>query len=428
MRKIWTVIKREYLTRVKTKGFIIGTIIMPLFVLALFVVPILMSLVKSEDQREIAVIDRTGTIAEKLEQRLDATNDTGERLYVFREIEVTDATFAAAQQQVREEIDADKYQGLIIIPATIFTDNKAEYYSKNVSNFRRNQALRNAITEIVLEEKILQAGLDRELVNDLTRRVRLQTFRIGPGGQEKADRGQTFMLAYIMVFFLYFAIIFYAAFVMRAVIEEKNSRVVEVLVSSLKPFQLMAGKILGVGSVGLTQFLIWSAVAGLASAYASVVMGAFGVSGNQAAAFSLDVSAAMLVYFVLFFVLGYFLFATMNAGVGAMVNTEQEAQQFQFPIILLLIIPFIMITYIISNPNSTFSVIMSMVPFFAPIIMFTRIIVDTPPFGQIALSIALMLGTIYLLTIVVGKIYRVGILMYGKKPSVPEVIRWIRYS
>ena len=281
---------------------------------------------------------------------------------------------------------------------------------------------------MIVEIRIRQAGFDQELVESITREVNLTTFKIGPGGEKKEERGQTFIVAYILVFFLYMAMILYGNFVLRAVIEDKSSRVVELLVSSIDPFKLMAGKIFGVGAVGLTQFIIWALAAALIMVYSGALLGLFGVDPTGKNLPILELDMTILVYFVVFFVLGYILYATLYAAIGAMVNSEQEAQQLISPLILLLVIPMIMIAYIIGNPHTPTSIAFSMIPFFSPMIMFTRIVVDVPPTIEILVSIGILIASILLLIYLSAKIFRVGILMYGKRPTLPEVMRWIRQS
>jgi len=191
----------------------------------------------------------------------------------------------------------------------------------------------------------------------------------------------------------------------------------------------MAGKIFGVGAVGLTQFLIWGLAMGLLSLYGALLASTV-ISDpetlQEVSRFTVPLTA--VVFFVLFFVLGYFLYSTIYAGIGAMVNSDQEAQQLLLPVSLLIVVPIVMIVYVIGNPSSDTSVMMSLVPFFAPILMLTRIIVEMPPWWQILLCIALMLLTTFGMIWLVGRIYRVGILMYGKRPTLAEVIKWIRYA
>lgn len=425
MDKLFTVIKREYMTRVRTKGFIISTILLPLFILAIFLVPALLELRKSEDQQKIAVIDLSGRIFAELQAALADTNKQGQRIFAFDRIEATSATLASKKEEQLQRIDNDDLAGLLVIPADVFEKNRVEYYARNVSNLQQNRDVRTALTQIVLQLRVVEQGLPREFAEQLTKRVELETIRHARGEQTR-DQGQTFILALVLGLFLYMAIIIYGSQVLLAVTEEKTSRVVEVVVSSVKPFQLMAGKILGVGFVGLTQFLIWALATVLISAYSGALLGAMGV--GTSADFALpQVNAITMTCFVLYFVLGFIIYATLYAAVGSMVNAQEEAQALSAPVTMLIIVPIILLRFIISSPNATSSVILSHVPFFQPILMFSRIIVDMPPAWEIALAFAIMIGSIYLLMLLAGRIFRVGILMYGKRPTLPEVLRWVRY-
>jgi ABC-2 type transport system permease protein len=215
--------------------------------------------------------------------------------------------------------------------------------------------------------------------------------------------------------------LFYGIFVMRGVIEERQSRIVEVLISSISPFELMMGKLIGIGLVGLTQYLIWILCA--------VLMASFGVSmfASQGVVMP-SIPAIWLVYFVIFFILGYFLFATLYAMVGAMVSTEEDAQQAQMPVTMLVVVPMLLFGMVMANPDSTVSTVLSMVPFFAPTLMMMRVAMVNPPLYQVIGSMVGMVLTILATVWLVAKIYRVGILMYGKRPSIAELGKWIRYS
>jgi ABC-2 type transport system permease protein len=224
------------------------------------------------------------------------------------------------------------------------------------------------------------------------------------------------------------AMLVYGQMVMRSVIEEKSSRVIEAVISSVKPFHLMAGKIFGIGGLGLVQYSLWALVVGLLSRYGVKMMGLSSSKLANASFAMPSLAPETLVFFIVFFVLGYLLFATMYAALGAMVNSDQEAQQLVFPLVMLVIIPFLCTFYIIGNPNSQLSVILSLIPFFAPITMFARIAAQTPPAWQIALCLVLLVATTVGMIWIVGRIYRVGVLMYGKRPNLPEVIKWIKYA
>jgi ABC-2 type transport system permease protein len=429
MDKMWTVFRREYLSRVKTKGFIIGTIALPLFMLAIFVAPIFLVFLESDESKRIAVIDQTGVVFDSLYAAFAEKNEAGERLYDFIKREAQTEELEAAKKSLSTSVDEGGLDGYIIIPASVFEGGAAEYYGKSVSNERENDEIEEVISSVVAEKRIQRSGLEAAQIRKMVRPIILSTFRIKAGGQEEKDPGFTFMIAYFLGFFIYMAMFIYGAIVMRSVIEEKTSRVIESVISSIKPFQLMAGKIFGVGAVGLTQFFIWAVAMGLLTLYGLQLAAFFVSDPTKLQDLTLPtISLATLGFFVLFFVLGYFLYSTMYAGIGAMVNSEQEAQQLMIPVGLFIVVPILIMTYIITNPGSDASVILSLVPFFAPIIMLARIVVEMPPLWQIVACVGLMVLTTLGMTWLVGRIYRVGILMYGKRPTLPEIIKWIKYA
>jgi ABC-2 type transport system permease protein len=260
----------------------------------------------------------------------------------------------------------------------------------------------------------------------LTQRINFEPIRISKD-EKKQGGGQTFLVAYILMFALYMTIIIYGTSVMRSVTEEKSSRVVEVLLSSLKPFELMAGKILGVSLVGLTQYFIWAIFAISIFSFGQIILGSFLKSSFNISSIPF-ISPTIFVYFILFFILGYLLYSGLYAAVGAIVDNESEARSYNFIILMPLILPILIMTYIVGNPESLFSIILSIIPFTSPIIMLLRICVSSVPAFEILISVIVMILTIIAEIWVVSKIYRVGILMYGKKPDIREILKWIRYS
>jgi ABC-2 type transport system permease protein len=425
MNKLWTVFKREFLTRVKTKGFIIGTLLTPLFIVLISIGPGLLMNLKSEKSKKISIVDLSGIVYNELVQALDDTTSSGQRLYEFTSVPALTDNFDEVKDELKLAVDKNKIDGFFIIPPDVADKDTAHFHAKSFGNFEENFMFQNAISQIITNYLLEKSNIDPELVNSLIRKINLIKIKVDKGGKEKEERGLSFVVTFIMVMFLYMALIAYGAFVMRSVYEEKQSRVVEVIISSCKPFQLMAGKVLGVGAVGLTQYAIWAAVAALLTIYSNSIMQLFSASAR---AFAIPtIPLTVLVYFIIFFILGYLLFATIYAALGAMVNTDQDAQQLQFPVIMFIIMAFILAFYIIKNPTADLSKIISLIPLFSPITMFTRIAVQMPPFSEILLSIVILILTIIFLIWLAGKIFRVGILMYGKRPTLPELINWIRY-
>lgn len=423
MNAILTVIKREYLTRVKTKGFLISTLIIPVFILAITTIPTLLAVKKTENARHILVVDQSGKIFQQLEYVFSDTNKVGEAIYRFEKVDDLNNDWETQKEALLAKIQNDEADGVLKLPGDIIHTNQMEYYAKSVTDFTFLGRLESGITQIVTESRLSAEGLDPQKVKELTRSLNMETFKVDTGGDVQKDKGYSFFISYILVFTLYMVVLLYGQQILHSVIEEKTSRVIEVVISSVRPFQLMLGKIIGICSVGLTQFLIWIAAISLLLTYAGAFLPMTGIAdaGLPAIPFS------FFLFFLLFFILGYFLYAAMYAAIGAVVNSEQEAQQLQFIVISFLILGIVMMMPIIKAPDSSLAVVLSTIPFISPITMFLRITVQMPPVSQLILSIGLLVMTIFVTIWIVSRIYRIGILMYGKRPNLPEVIKWIRY-
>lgn len=424
--KMFTVMRREFLSRVKTKGFIIGTILMPLFIVGIFGVQIWLATMSSDEIKKVGVLDQTGELYASLENNLDAKTENGARLFKLERIETVN-NFETTKKVLAERVDAGDLDYYVILDRGIHENNHAEIYGKTASDFRKNGEIESAITKAVIDQRLTRSGLDGENIRRLMKPVKLEAFKISGEGKEQKESEMKIVIAWILCFFLYMAMILYGAIILRSVLEEKTSRVVESVVSSVKPFYLMAGKLLGVGAMGLVQFLIWATVAGLVSFYGVTVAGMLGANAGPGVELT-HIPLAVLGYFVLFFVLGYFLYATLYAGVGSLVNSDQDAQHMAMPITMIFMVAFFCSIYIINNPTASATKVLSLIPFFAPITMMTRIAMETVTPLEVVLSIVLMIVTLIGCVWLSAKIFRVGVLMYGKRPTLPEVIKWIRYA
>jgi ABC-2 type transport system permease protein len=424
MRKILSVIKREYIQIVRTKGFIIGTVLGPVLMASFIVVPVLMSVISVDKQETIGVVDLSERVFTGLENKLDMKLKDGQRRYLLTEYKVR-RDVDGLREELNRKVLSDELTAYLIIPENISEGGTAKYYSRNVSDFDKLRSINEAVNSVVIEKRLNKEGLNPSKIAEYLKRIRWKNNKVTKRGVEE-DTGGTFIIAYFLVLILYMTLFFYGSIIMRGVIEEKTSRVVEVVLSSLKPFQLMIGKLLGIAAVGFTQYTIWALFGLAASKYGGrLVSGIF----PQAQAFKMpSMPAYIFVYFVVFFILGYFLYGTLYAAIGSVVNSEKEAQQLLFPISMFLIVPILLIMFVMRSPSSSVSVILSLVPFFAPILMLLRISILLPPFIQVAGSIVLMILMILLMVWLVSKIYRVGILMYGKRPNMKEIIKWVRYS
>jgi ABC-2 type transport system permease protein len=418
MHKIFTIIKREYKEAVLKKSFLVMTMLMPVLMIAMAVVPSLLAQMDVEEPSVIQIYDESGIVSANIDSLFNDTFADGSPRFITNLLNSVISRDLIIQS-AKDNLLNGKIDGLLVIPSGLVNGEDLLYYSKNVANFDINNRLRNTISNLTTDYRLKNAGFDNEVINKLTKGLHLKTIKITKEGAE-SERGflTEFFSTFIFVFFLYMTLIMYGFVLMRSVIEEKTSRIIEVLLSSVSPFQLMTGKIIGAGSVGLTQYVIWAVF--------GTILVLAGPSMLSVPPGTLNFSPVILFYFVLFYLLGFFLYATLYTCIGAVTNTDQEAQQMSMPVTLLLVVPIIMISFMIQNPESMVVNVMSYIPFFAPMIMFARINLAAPATSEIWLSVGILLATIFLMIWISSKIFRVGILMYGKRPTLPEIARWFK--
>lgn len=447
-RKVITVIKREYITRVKTKGFIASILLMPLMMSIVMVLPSLMMTLqhKSDEIKTFVVFDETEEIFSKLQEALDENpffQYKGKRVYRLIE-EPSDLNGnIEAKEKLNQQLEAKEIHGYIEIPQDVFERLEVNYYAKNITNFEVQRALSGMISRIVTNKRLEDKGYAAHEVRDLMRRIRFTEYAVTAKteqteGEEtsKVESQETTMvklgLTYVLTFSLYLFTLIYGASVMRSVLEEKTTRIVEVIISSIKPHQLLLGKIVGVCLVCLTMFLIWGGCGVLLLINITPVLGLFGIQELPPALVGItdiikSTGASAFLYFLIYFVSGFFLFSTLYAIAGAVCNSEEEAQQIATPIVMTLIIPFMLMFGLFRAPDSTLTIALSHIPLFSPLIMFMRISVLTPPLWEILLNLTVMIATILGAILVMGKIYKTGILMYGKRPTIAELWKWLQY-
>ncbi len=411
MNMVWAVIRREYIQRVRSKWFIFATIGAPLFMIAVLVIPIYFQTRNEQAGRKIAIVDRTGVLADRL---TSALSDGG------YEVE-TDAWSDTIVPHLTQEVTDKKLGGFLLLDDSTLVRGQAIYYGESRPSTLRTLTLKQAVVAAALEQQLSGSDVDAAAM------LKGGNLQVEVLSAESDVTEKELAMGFAGAFFLYMVILLYSVAVMRATIEEKTSRVVEVVISSMKPWHLMLGKILGVGSVGLTQMAVWAASAGLIfSAGIPAMMAAKPEMASLADIQSLAPGVGMLLLFVAFFLFGFFLFSSMYAAVGAMCSTDEEAQQAQLPVTLLIIVPMLFMSSVMNNPTSAMAVGMSLFPFFSPVLMFARAAGGAAPFWQVGLSFVLMALTIVAVAWVAGRIYKVGILMAGKRPTLPELIRWVR--
>jgi ABC-2 type transport system permease protein len=425
MRKVWAVIRREFVERVRSRWFVIGTILGPFLMLAIIALPVLLT-EQATTRRSIVVVDAArGDVGRHLMESLtlsDAIRAT--------RLTVPPAGVARAGDSLARRVDLGIIDGFLVLTDATVDSGRAEYRGANATSLADMRVLQTALRGAVIGERLRRRGVDPALVAGAEIPVALATVTIRDGRATGASSEATFFLAYATWFLLYVSIMLYGVQVMSSVVEEKTTRMVEVLVSSVEPFGLLAGKIVGVGAVGLLQMGIWAFCAKVALDRRTELAQLLGTRGEAAAALAgLSLPAvplSMIVVSLSYFLLGYFLYAAMFGAVAAMVNSEAEARQAQIPVVLLLMVPSVMMVGILADPGGSLARVMSQIPFTSPIAMPVRWAAAPVPLLQLSGSLAILSATVVAIMWLAGRIYRVGILMYGKKPGLRELARWVK--
>lgn len=424
--KITLIIQREFNQRVRKRSFIITTILMPILMVGIMAVPVLIALYGSSSSttRKIVVVDSSGIVAPTLRNEQGLTFTSSVMPY--------DSARTAPQY-------SDAYGFLVVGPQIVENTSELTLYTRESSTLAIESNIREQVRQVIYQKRVEQAdvpGLD-SILQRLQVRATLATYRLDAqaGGDETAKESSSAAsmgVSYAMGFIIYMFILIYGAAIMQGVIEEKSNRIVEVIVSSVKPFQLMMGKIIGMALVALTQFAIWVVLIG----GAMLAIQHFAMDGADAmpsemtgivksldGMFLLKMAGAFLI----FFTGGYLLYASMFAAVGSAVENVQDTQQLQLPITVPLILAIVVMMNVMRDPTSTAAFWFSIIPFTSPIIMIARIPYGVPAW-ELILSVVLLYATFLLIVSLAAKIYRTGIFMYGKKPTLGEMIRWIRYK
>lgn len=428
MRNIFLIARREYLERVRTRAFVIMTFLIPALMLGFTILPSYLLSRGGGEKKRITVVASDQKTADILREELTrplpekTKEDRGEsrgsdsgggrpsNLTINVDLDTSEQQKAALIQKVQQK----QLDGVIFATKDALAARNVGYVTNDVSSIVTNDAIRASINRAVHRDLLRSKGLGDQEIDAALEPVALETKSPAGAGNPIA----MFFTAFSLVMILYMTIFLYGISVMRSIIEEKNSRIMEVMLSVAQAKEMMAGKILGVGAVALTQVLIWAVVGGLASGAAIAGTGLLkGV-----------LSIKLLAWFAVYALLGFFLYSTLFAAVGAMVNTEQEAQQLQFLVAMPIILSLVFMPNIIQAPGSNVALGASIFPFTAPLIMLLRVAVQPPHLWEIGLSIAAIIATIYGLVLLCGRIYRIGILMYGKKPTLPEIMKWIKYA
>lgn len=423
--KIWTIISFEFLTRVKSKGFIISTILGPIFLIAIMVIPGIVAALSMDDtSKKIAIVDETGYFLEKI-----INSDKS----VF---------FASSEpiEQLKQQILDGKLDAFLVIPPNIESENKVSVYTAGGGGIGLVEKIESTVTEIIREKRLTDAGVDKSVIELVEKQIKINTIKVTKEGVQKDYTEFYSIFGYILGFMIYILMFSYGALVMRGVINEKANRIIEILNSSASAIEIMMGKIFGIAAVGLLQVLVWIIMVMGVSVFAGSIIPMFmnqpeivGMNNvpqtPQTLPFEIPpIPIGTWIAFLFFFLAGYFLYSSLFAAVGSAVNEEEDAAQLQTPITMPLIIPILFMPAIMGNPDSPLAVALSLIPFFSPILMTARIAATTVPFWQIALSVVLTLTTLYFSIWIASKVYRIGILMYGKKPQFKDLLKWIKIA
>jgi ABC-2 type transport system permease protein len=433
MKKILLILQREYLVRVQKKSFVIMTLLGPLLIAAIYAVPVFLAL-RENKVRNIAVVDESGLLKDTFK---------GSKQLVFTPI-------GNSLQTGKQAVLDEKYYAVLYVPR-ISVDNPAgiKLFSKKGISMEVEGAVERSLKKEIEDVKLQQAGIDKQVLERIDTKVSVDTMNLTDGeGERDSSTGAAFVVGFAAAFIIYISIFIYGVQVMRGVIEEKTNRIVEVIISSVKPFQLMIGKITGIALVGLTQFLLWIILGtAISTAALSLLKSKDDVSQEQMDA-ALKESPALeqranmpekviaalntlnipllLGTFLFYFLGGYLIYSALFAAVGAAADSDTDTQQFMFPITIPLILSFVLAQYVIKNPAGPLALWVYIIPLTSPIIMMVRIPFG-PPAWEIALSMVLLVLGFLLITWIAARIYRVGILMYGKKVSYKELGKWVFY-
>ncbi len=403
--KLFIILKKEFRETTKTKAFVISTMLAPIFFLLIFMLPTFLMKKNAEKVRSIYLKDESGLIAPVLQGEIPATLQL--------------KTWNKTNEEAEEAIKKKEIETFVYVPADIMTSYTFNYEAQTITDQQTIMIIQNAISSIIRNKKIVERGIKPEDAKVILKKVAANTIAVSEKGKKSQDAEANFYIAYMLVFLMYLSVLSYAPRMVQSTVEDKNNRVVEVVVSYVKPFDIMAGKILGNAGVGIFQYLIWGTLA------ATIIT----VGGpSLMPAFLQQINPMIFVYFIIYFLLGYLIYSIAFSGIGAMFSDMREAGNMMTPFIMLAVLPMVLFAPIAQDPTSTMAVWASQFPFFSSLMLMRIGIIGigTIPVSQIVISLAIQIITILVELWIVTKIYRIGILSYGKKPTFKEIISWIK--
>ncbi len=432
MSKISVIIAHEYLTRIRAKWFLISTLLAPFGLALLVAVPVLAAILAGDgSEGKVAVLDKTGQFAAHI-----VAADTAK--FVLAP--------SADEKELSEMVTSEKLQAYVVVPKDVLDSGKVRIYSRGGTGIAFEGAIQSDIEPLVVKGRLLRAGTDTTVIDLVERGIEVVSLKVTEEGVKADASKASAMVGYMAGFMIYMLIFLYGSMVMRGVVEEKANRIIEVVASSVRPFEIMMGKVIGIGLVGLTQIVLWVALGALVTsavgallgpqlmsdaaaqgtAMGSPVGGAGTADALAAAGIVLpEISIVSILMFVFNFFAGYFLYASLFAAVGSAVDQEADANSLTFPITFPVILTMLFIGNVIAAPNGTLAVVLSLIPLFSPILMTVRVAATDVPAWQLLCSIGLSVAGFFGAIWLASRIYRIGILSYGKKPTLKEIARWV---
>lgn len=406
MNKFWTVLGHTYFSKLKAKSFLITTALAIIVIIGIANADKLIDLFSGDEDTEIAVIDETNQLMDPLKQSITEVEKSFEL-----------KAYESSLKEGKEDVEEEEYDGLLVLDWNDKEEPEATYYQNDATESNEEMIINQQLQQVKVALATEQAGVDEATLQSIYDDVAFERVALDESAKTEEELSEARGIVYVMVFLLYLAILIYGQMIATEVATEKSSRVMEILISSASPVTHMFAKIIGIGLLGLTQILAlivvgYLLIANKLSEYSEGFFEAFGFSST---------SSSIYVYAIIFFILGYFLYATISAMLGSIVSRVEDVQQLILPIVFLVMIAFFIAMFGLSQPDATFITVTSFIPFFSPMIMFLRVGMIDVPVWQVGVSMAILLGTIYIFAILGARIYRGGVLMYGGSRSLKDI-------
>ena len=407
MSQVWKIMMWEFINRVKTKLFLITTFALPFFMGAVMYLPTILMDLEPEDESKIGLVydSEIKTLVDRFQERCDAVLITqdGSPQFLFVDLD--------SEKEAIDSILSKQIDGYMVIPRTVVDTGQVRYFSQSLSNIKIYTSLRRTLNQLVIEQRMLDQDIDISLVGELSRKIAFETYEIDElGDTSESDELSSFLIPYLFLTILFMTVFMSGQLLLRSVMEERTSRTIEILLSSVTPDEIMKGKILGLGALGMVQMVFYLIV---------------GLSITHYKGWA-SIELSHIPSYLIFFITGYLFYAAIYAAMGTFFTSEQEAQQSSGLISIIAVLPMVFASYFITNPGSTFTIGITYVPPLTPFMMIIRLGTGTVELNEIIYTTILMVISCLFMLRLSGKIFRTAILLYGKKITLKEVIKWVR--